>query len=189
MFKMFIDQIAMTMFGTMLALATRGKQGLFLASSIFSILFYLVLLYTVGWEIGARDKIRIDGGRMKPSPAKGFLIALGANCPNLILAVLIGVGVMINTEWSANMALVCNAIARLAEGMYLGVINVLERTIYPPIEAGTVTSADIRDVWWWFIVIVIPALFVGWLSYYLGSRDISISRLLGIKRKDDSRVR
>ena len=65
---MFLDQIAMTVFGTMLSFATLKNEGLLLASSIFSILFYLMLLYTVGWDIGARDKIRIDGGRMKPFP-------------------------------------------------------------------------------------------------------------------------
>lgn len=48
MFKMFLDQIAMTVFGTMLSFATLKNEGLLLASSIFSILFYLMLLYTVG---------------------------------------------------------------------------------------------------------------------------------------------
>lgn len=178
MFKMFLDQIAMTVFGTMLSFATLKNEGLLLTSSIFSILFYLMLLYTVGWDIGARDKIRIDGGRMKPFPMKGFLIALGANTLNILLALLIGIGVMIDTEWSNGMALICNAVARLAEGMYLGVISILEHKLFE--------NPGIRDVWWWFLIIVIPSLFTGWLSYFMGTRDLSVSRILGIKRRDDA---
>ena len=45
MVKMFVNQIAMTVFGTMLALATAGNPTLLLCSSIFSILFYLFLVY------------------------------------------------------------------------------------------------------------------------------------------------
>ena len=182
MFKMFLDQIAMTVFSTMLSstFSSMKKEGLVLASSIFSILFYLMLLYTVGWDIGARDKIRIDGGRMKPMPMKGFLIALGANTLNILLALLIGIGVMIDTEWSNGMAVICNAIARLIEGMYLGVISILERTLFEK------PGVNISGVWWWFLIIVIPSLFTGWLSYFMGTRDLSVSRILGIKRRDDA---
>ena len=49
MFKMFLDQIAMTVFGTMLSFATLKNEGLLLASSIFSYSSNLMLLYTVGW--------------------------------------------------------------------------------------------------------------------------------------------
>ena len=110
MVKMFVNQIGMPVFGTMLALATAGNPTLLLCSSIFAILFYLFLLYSVGWEIGAKDKIRIDGGRMTEFPAKGFLIALGANLPNLLLAVLMGAGALISTatgaEWAGSMSVV-----------------------------------------------------------------------------------
>ena len=83
---MFVDQIAMTVFGTIVTIATSGNDDLLLGASLFSIGFFLVVLYTVGWDIGARDKIKIDGGRMREMPAKGFLIALGANSINILLA-------------------------------------------------------------------------------------------------------
>jgi hypothetical protein len=176
MVKMFVNQIAMTVFGTMLALATAGNPTLLLCSSIFAILFYLFLVYSVGWEIGAKDKIRIDGGRMREFPAKGFLIALGANLPNLLLALLMGIGALISTatgaEWAGSMSVVCNAIARLIEGMYLGVIKVLEDML----PAGH----SILSVWWWFLLLPVPAIFTGWLSYFLGSRNIRILGLFGI---------
>ena len=85
---------------------------------------------------------------------------------------------MIDTEWSDGMALICNAVARLAEGMYLGVISILEHKLFE--------NPGIRDVWWWFLIIVISSLFTGWLSYFMGTRDLSVSRILGIKRRDDA---
>ena len=54
--------------------------------SVFSTIFYIVLVYYMFWEIGAKDGIRISGGRMEPQPAKGAILALWANIPNLVLS-------------------------------------------------------------------------------------------------------
>lgn len=176
MVRLFLNQIALTVFGTMLALATAKNDTLLLVTSIFSVLFYLYLVYSFGWEIGAKDKIRIDGGRLAPMPAKGFLIALVANIPNLLLALLMGFGAIISTatgaEWAGDLSVVCNAIARLIEGMYLGIIKILEDVVF--------TDAHIIDVWWWFIVITLPAIITGGVSYILGSKNFRILSLFGI---------
>ncbi len=178
MVKMLINQFGMTIFGTMLALATAKNDTLLLASSIFATLFYLFLIYSVGWELGAKDKIRVESGRIQSFPAKGFFIALGANIPNLLLAFLMGFGAIISNafdaKWAGNISIISNAIARLIEGMYLGIIKILEGLFFE--------NPTILDVWWWFIVITFPAMFVGWLSYYLGSRNIRIAALFGIKQ-------
>ena len=179
MVKMFVDQIAMTVFGTIVTIATSGNDDLLLVASLFSIVFYLVVLYTVGWDIGARDKIKIDGGRMREMPAKGFLIALGANSINILLALLIGLGILINTEWAGNISVVCNAIARLIQGMYLGVIKLAEDALF--------VDAVIQDVWWWFLITPIPAIVIGGLSYYMGSKNKRISEIFGIKLKNNTR--
>lgn len=131
MVKMFVDQIAMNRVRYRVSLSATSRERRFvLVASLFSIVFYLVVLYTVGWDIGARDKIKIDGGRMREMPAKGFLIALGANSINILLALLIGLGILINTEWAGNISVVCNAIARLIQGMYLGVIKLAEDALF-----------------------------------------------------------
>lgn len=144
--KLFLNQIGITVFGTMLALATSSNSALLLASSIFSTVFLLVLDYNVCWEIGAKDKIRIDGGRLKPMPSKGALLSLLANLPNLLLSVLMGIGVLIGTAASETVSIVCNAIARLLNGMYLGIIKVLEYSVYvaPKLDKVTdmLTSAE-----------------------------------------------
>ncbi len=175
MVKLLVDQLAFTVFGTMLAIATYESSELLLATSIFSILFYLYVIYAACWEIGAKDKIKIDGGRMRPFPSKGLLIALGANVPNLLLGILMGAGIIIGAAWSHKMSFICNAIARLAEGMYLGVIKVL----------SDVTGGAIADIWWWFIVITLPAICTGGLAYYMGSTNRRIGAVFGIKVKPE----
>ena len=177
MVKLFLNQIALTVFGTVLAIATSKNDSLLLASSIFSVLFFLALNYTTCWEIGAKDKIRVDSGRLESMPNKGLYISFGANLPNLIIALLIGLGVLIGTDASQSMSFVFNAIARLLNGMYLGIIKIVQ-------DAASVTS--ITQVWWWFIVITLPSMLVGWLAYYLGSKNIRLLSFIGIKPKPDS---
>ena len=180
MVKVFLTQIVMSFFGTMLAIATLSNPSLLLWSSIFSVVFYLVIIYFSIWEIGAKDKIRVDGGRLRPFPAKGAVIALGGNAPNLLLALLMGVGVLINTKGAQVMSLVCNAIARLLNGAYLGILKTLQNMLenaLPP-EAGIM-----QYIWWWFIVMTFPSLIVGWFAYFMGSHDYKISAFLGLSKR------
>ncbi len=237
--KLFLNQIGITVFGTMLALATSGNPTLLLFSSIFATLFLLVLDYNVCWEIGAKDKIKIDGGRLKPMSGKGAVLSLLANVPNLILSLLMGVGVLIGTSAGEGMSVICNAVARLLNGMYLGIIKVLEFVIYTepklneasriltapgasaensdlltlissaepgnsvePIRRamelmdtaafpeaaevqtlleGAYYSPSIADIWWWFLVITVPAILTCYVAYLLGSKDMKIIHLFSAK--------
>lgn len=180
MVKVFLTQIVMSFFGTMLAIATLSNPSMLLWSSIFSVVFYLVIIYFSIWEIGAKDKIRIDGGRLRPFPAKGIVIALGGNVPNLILALLMGIGALIDTKGAQVMSFVCNAIARLLNGAYLGILKTLEdilKNALPP-EAGIM-----QYIWWWFIVMTLPSLIVGWFAYFMGSHEYKISAFLGLGKR------
>lgn len=181
MVKLFLNQVGMTVFGTMVCMATQNNKALLIGSGILSIGMFLFLNYTVGWEIGAKDKIRIDGKRLKPFPLKGMLIALFANIPNILLALLIGGGALIDTAESQGVAVICNFITRFLNGMYLGIFKLVEHFFY----GG---PAPLIDIWWWFIVITLPAIFVGWLSYLLGSKGVRITAMLGIgvSRNNDS---
>ncbi len=178
MVKLFLNQIALTVFGTVLCISTQNYPVLLIATSILAIGMLLFIDYTACWELGAKDKIRIDGGRLKPMPTKGMLIAIGANVPNFILALLIGIGAMIDTAKSQSVAVVCNFITRLLNGMYLGIFKTVESFFY----GG---PAPLIKVWWWFIVITLPAIFTGWLGYYLGSKNIRILEIFGVKPKVD----
>lgn len=179
MVKMFLTQIVMTFFGTMLAIATLSNKSLLLWSSIFSVIFGLAINYTIGWDIGAKDKIKTDGGRMRPAPFKGALIALGSNIPNLLLALLMGIGVLIDTETSQAMSLICNAIARLLNGAYLGIISNLENLLIANLADN---SGIMSHIWWWFIVMTLPSILVGWVSYLMGSHDV---RIIPVRQKTE----
>ena len=172
MVKLFLNQIALTVFGTVLALSTSKNDSLLLASSIFSIIFFLALNYTSCWDIGAKDKIRVDSGRLGAMPSKGFFISLGANIPNLLLALLMGIGVLANTEVSQSMSVICNALLRLLNGMYLGALSLFETAA---------AENGISVGWWIFIIITLPSMLVGWLSYYLGYKNIRIFDFLRSK--------
>lgn len=177
MVKLFLNQIGITVFGTMLCMATQNNTALLIGSSILSIGMFLFLNYTTIWEIGGKDKIRIDGGRLKPSATKGMFIAICANIPNYILAVLIGIGAIIDTEGGQSMAVICNFIARLLNGMYLGIFSIAEHAIYGD-------TPLLINTWWWFIIITLPSVVTGIIAYNLGSKGIRISAKLGIGTKE-----
>ena len=86
--KMFVNQFAISIFGSVLAMATAsaGNDILTVVVSVFAILFYLFLLYTMTWEIGAKDKISVDVKKKEYRPFTGLIMALIANIPNLIIA-------------------------------------------------------------------------------------------------------
>ena len=128
--KLFLNQIIITVFALMLSMATFSNRKTLLLVSIFSILFFLYLNYSQCWEIGAKDKLRIDAGRLESMPAKGLWLALGANIPNFISASLIGIGAILDTKFGQSMSMICDIISRFLNNMYFGVMNFLEYTIY-----------------------------------------------------------
>ncbi len=125
--KLAVNQIAMTIFGLLLSAATFSNDTLKLVTGIISILFYFYLLYTAAWDIGARDKIKIDGGRMKKSKFKGFYLGLFANSVNfLLLFISITCFYLANhleLQWAANTTAISGLIAWLINGMYIAVIS------------------------------------------------------------------
>ena len=99
--KLFINQLGVAIFSFFLYTAVGMiddpglKRGLNIAVSIVSILFFCFLLYTVSWEWGAKDKIRIDGGRIQEFKYKGVLISLYANVINFVIAFVAFISVLI----------------------------------------------------------------------------------------------
>ena len=77
--KMFVNQFAISIFGVSLTFATTSAHGesqgfdtLTVVVSILSVLFYLFLIYTLAWEIGAKDKISVDAGKKPYRPHLGI---------------------------------------------------------------------------------------------------------------------
>lgn len=184
-FKMFVNQLGMTMFGLVLSMATSKSETLFLISSAFAIIFYLVLLYTMTWDIGYAEKIRIDGRRMKYHPEKGFILSLCANALNLLLGIIITVSYYCATvhipaaegsvimvpgapESVVNIYGIARSVATLLQGMYGGVINCL--FINQP---------------WVFILIVFPAVITCGIAYIMGVNGKRITKMVGPDDKKD----
>ena len=88
-FKMFLNQIGLSIFALVMSVATYNNDTLFLLTGLMSIGIYLYLLYTMTYEIGRKDKPAVDAGRKKPQYAKGLMISLCANALNIILVLCI----------------------------------------------------------------------------------------------------
>ena len=169
MIKMFVNQIAISIFGFSLAMATiAANNPIFtVIVSVFSILFYLFLIYTMTWEIGATDRISVDVGKMPYRPHTGLFVAFFANLPNILVAVLYAIAYPFMTEhrWAGNLNAALNLISALTEGMYRGIISIV--TIPPSGEA-------LYKFWWTYFLIVIPALIVAWIAYFAGFKNFRI---------------
>ena len=97
--RLFINQIGITIFSFFLYTAVgnffsdpenRSSIELFIliAISVLATLFYFALIYTVCWDYGAKDKIRIYGNKMELDKFKALKMALIANVINFVLAIL-----------------------------------------------------------------------------------------------------
>lgn len=181
MVKLLLNQIGVTVFATVLTIATRANPTLLLCSSILSLGLYLFLQYCLCWEIGAKDKIKVDGGRMKEMSAKGLLLGFGANLPNIVLTLLVGLGILINTAWSGSIAFISNILLRLLNGMYQGPIKLIGDAINKTVVLDSMYESLPTEVtWWWYLVAMIPVILVCGLGYLLGSKNIRITGKLGI---------
>ncbi len=162
--KLILNQFGAAMLGIMLSSAAMQSRLLNFLTSLLAIFFYLFLQYTAIWETGAKDRIRVDGGRAAENKQRGLYAAVLANSPNILFAVLIivltTVGVLTQWSWAGEGAVVFTFIARLWQGMYNGVINfVIPQGLN---EAQTILSTLI------YIAIILPSLAVNAIGYRMG---------------------
>ncbi len=169
--KMFVNQFAIAIFGTSLAFATNfahrdstSFDTLTLVVSIFSAIFYLFLLYTQAWEIGAKDKISVDCGKKPYKPHTGLILSLLANIPNFILAILFTIGSVFGLEGFASGIRI---IACLLQGMYFGTVA----TVSLPIGDEWL---PLNALWPTFFLMAVPAMLTCWVAYIMGHKNIRI---------------
>lgn len=159
--------------------------------SVFSILFYFALIYNAIWEIGAKDKIRIDGGRLEKSSFKGLLIGIFAYIPTLVIT---GVGLIFNviyliTNSSQSISNVIDAskttvsavgsisgiftfVLRFFSGMYFGVIQGIGALVAVSYERNSVMDYFVKNVF--YILLPLLALAVIHFAYTMGLNDKKI---------------
>lgn len=171
--KLIVNQVGITIFSLVLLFTAQGAnlpaifKPLF---SVFSTLFYFALLYTVSWEFGAKDKIRIDSGRYNASKGKGLLLGLVANAFNILLGIISVVSMIIhmmtNAQWLADMFGIANLIMRFLLAMYVGIIQSLTSAL-----AGNVDFL-VESI----LYLVFPLVAVGVVGfgYFMGAKDLRI---------------
>ena len=174
---MFVNQFAISIFGSMLAMATTAAENntLSIIVSVLSVVFYLFLIYTLTWEIGAKDRISVDIGKKKYRPHTGLLISAVANIPNFVIALVYSIGYpfMENHKWAGSVCAVVKMITIFLEGMYLGITT-----------SVSVAGQQLNYYWWTYFIITIPALLIAWIAYYLGYRNKKFTTLFDYKSPD-----
>ncbi len=193
--KLYINQVGITIFSFFLytAVGMAEDKKLFfalgLAVSIFSSVFYIFLIHNVVWEIGAKDKIKIDTGRGEPTPHKGLFLAFFANVPNLILAlgavvfssIMLGGG-----EWAMSPFAVFFLLLKLHAAMYMGMIG---GTSYAgSVETDMTSLAGLQDCFIesiLFLIIPLIAILLTQVSYYLGTNEIKLFGFFEKKKKNN----
>ena len=121
-----------------------------------------VLVYTMLWEVGAKDRISVDVGRKPYRPHTGVLIGLIANLPNILIALLFAIGApfMATNTFAGSMNAVLNTTSALSEGMYRGLLSVM-----------TVSGKALYLHWWSYFLIFIPSVVTAWVAYFAGFKN------------------
>ena len=166
---MFVNQFAISIMGAMLSMATvNTEDAIVIFVSIFAIAFYLFLIYTQAWELGAKDKISVDIGKKEYKPLTGLAVSAVANIPNFIIAItfFFVLQVFPMSEIAANVRTIASLFNMLLEGMYLGVLTTVK-----------IGERTLLTFWWMYFLITIPAMLTSWLAYYLGHKNKKFTTL------------
>ena len=135
--KLVIDQLGISIFALVLYISMNivGENNeqlgfvLNILASVFSILFYWALLYSIMWEMGAKDCIRIESGKTEKFAPKGALLALFANLVNLLLAGLAVVFEIVRlcfgTDALNGITTIFFVIIRFTSAMFLRSVNAI----------------------------------------------------------------
>lgn len=185
--KLYVNQIGISIFSIVLysAIGSISNDALNLnlsvVLSVFSLLFFLALIYTAAWEFGAKDKISIDAGRLHPIRLKGIYMGLLAAVPNFVIAGLCAVFAVIYKHTLSSgisiVAVVFNFLMRISEGMYLGILQ----GIFGEFTSVAEFSFIIQAVG--FALLPLIAVGVTQLGYSFGMKNIRILSVFDKKSK------
>ncbi len=187
--KLYVNHIGIMIFSffTIIAVGAINADSDFLAvlASALSMLFFYVLIYYVVWELGGKDKIRVDSGRKERTPMKGLLLGLCGGIPHFVISILCFIFTLINAiNVSANPEYLIMPETNPLGGVcgVLWVIMSVHGSMYQTlIYNGIVTNIIPADNSYAMafaaglhMVIPILAALVTHLAYTLGSKDKKI---------------
>lgn len=159
--RIFVDQIAIALFAVAVATGANGmSHTLVIASSVFSVLFFLFMVAELTFRQGTADSEKIALGRFKKNNLTGLYMGLFANIPNLILALMYAICRLFEAGNGA--AAFANVAMKLIYGEYLGLLT---------IEVGGRTLG-LNPIS--FFVMMVPALLTAFIGYYVGVNNIIV---------------
>jgi len=136
----------------------RIGNTVYIIAGIFTIIFYLFLVYSLFIEKGAEDKVKIDGGRMDKKPAYGFLVFLTANSVNLLLSLVAFITYFFTIPDTVTTMNNVYGVFKLIVHYY--------NAVYIVVTAALPTFPAI------YMLTVIPGLAVAGVSYILGINGV-----------------
>lgn len=177
--KMFLYQFGMTFFGAITSMAAQNNAALFLTVSIYASVFYLGLLYVMTWELGAKDRIRVDAKHATAERLAGLKMALFAAIPNFIVFLLIAVGFLFGTllgeaAWAQSMFVIGHGIGVVIQAMYNGIVNALI-----PASGNALSGAYLLT----YAITPLPAIAFSTFGYLMGWNNRRLFGFLQKKKK------
>ena len=161
--KLFINHIGMTIFGLLVLITSWlisdkvGNKVIFYIMGALTILMYFSLLYTAMWERGAKDKLRVDGGRMKCGLFHGLYMYLLANVPSIFFGLMTLLFSFFATDPNSGIYGVYDVFKLMAH--WWG-------SMYMPLTTIQIASPVVHSLL--YIVIILPGAIVSFVSYILG---------------------
>lgn len=181
--KLLLGQFGAAMLGIMTSMPTlslgENKYGslLGLATTFLAIFFFLYIEYTAIWDIAAKDKIAIDGERMKKDLFVGAKAAILASIPTYTLAILSmifkSLYLLTEANWVGTIANITYAIELIWNYMYHGILVLLV-----PESAYSWSSVLYLAV---FILLTIPSIITCLFAYRIGLKG---KRIIPEKKKN-----
>ena len=166
--RFMVIQLGLSIFGLVLTMACHSlNRELLRPVSIFSIGFYLFLVYSVAWENGSKDKLRVDAGRLADRKGRGFAVMFFAQSPYLLLTLFMLVGALVvEFGGSAGADKVGGALftfpyllVNFLSSIYLGAMKVL----FGSFTDKYLLSAVVH------ILLSIPAIVTAGFGYFVGA--------------------
>lgn len=165
--KLFINHVGMTVFALVVLITSSllssklGNNAVFYIMGGLTVLMYFSLIYTAMWERGAKDKIKVDGGRMKRGLFHGLYMYLMANALSIFFALL---------------TLLFACFANDPNSGIYGVYDVFKLithfwgAIYLPITKIPISSPVLHSLL--YFAIIVPGAIVSCVSYILGVKGV-----------------
>lgn len=154
--KLYINHIAVAIYGLLMAIignyiGNKSMDGNPVLSYVFgaiAVIMYIGIIYVNFWELGASDKIKIDGGRLSYNMYTGLIVSLVATAPSILFGLLGFLSRFISGEFFEFSRIICH----YYNGMYISFLGPLSG--FAPI----------------YLIILLPALVTGFVSYILGAK-------------------